>query len=68
MPYVDLICLANSWKHGGRCVAGIKIDGSGWIRPVGSFADGILLPRGLHAGRRHGACFDLIRVGVAARA
>jgi hypothetical protein len=32
-----LLCLANSRKLHGRCVAGIEIDGgqrSGWIRPV----------------------------------
>ncbi|WP_122564402.1 dual OB domain-containing protein [Pseudomonas viridiflava] len=38
MPHtLDMVCLANSWKHGGRCIAG-KIyggDRSGeWIRPV----------------------------------
>ena len=31
---VGLICLANSRKYGGRCVAGLRLDGSGWIRPV----------------------------------
>ena len=42
MPTVDFICLANSRKMGGHCVAGIKIDGTGWIRPVSNFADGEL--------------------------
>ncbi|GBH16238.1 hypothetical protein KPSA3_02179 [Pseudomonas syringae pv. actinidiae] len=27
MPHtLDMVCLANSWKHGGRCIAG-KIYG-----------------------------------------
>ncbi|MEU9502159.1 hypothetical protein [Streptomyces sp. NPDC048196] len=31
-----LVCLANSRKHGGRCVAGIEIKSNSWIRPVSS--------------------------------
>src|SRR5947208_1764927 len=34
MPVLDILCLANSKKHGGRCVAGLRLDGRGWIRPV----------------------------------
>lgn len=29
-----IICLANSYKHQGRCVAGINIDTGEWVRPV----------------------------------
>ncbi|MCU1584341.1 MAG: hypothetical protein JWM49_897 [Microbacteriaceae bacterium] len=30
-----IVCLANSRKHLGRCIAGIEVDESGeWIRPV----------------------------------
>ncbi len=29
-----IICLANSWKLGERCIAGIDIDTGKWIRPV----------------------------------
>src|SRR6266850_2762793 len=32
MPLVDLICLANSNKMGGRCIAGLRTDGGGWVR------------------------------------
>ena len=28
-----IICLANSFKHGGRCVASMDEQGN-WIRPV----------------------------------
>ena len=31
---VKIICLANSWKHGERCIAGINPDTGKWIRPV----------------------------------
>lgn len=38
MPYTKrMVCLANSRKHNGRCVAGKEVDSSGpasWIRPV----------------------------------
>lgn len=38
-----ILCLANSWKPGGRCIAGKEINGhqfGGWIRPVGPGAGG----------------------------
>jgi hypothetical protein len=34
VPLVDLICLANSYKLSYRCVAGLRVDGGGWVRPV----------------------------------
>lgn len=42
MPKVDMLCLANSWKSGGRCVAGIRLDDGSWIRPVSETQDGEL--------------------------
>ena len=33
-----LICLANSWKGGNRCIAGISPDTGKWIRPC--YGDG----------------------------
>ena len=41
MHTVVMLCLANSWKYGGRCVAGILPDGS-WVRPVSDTEDGSL--------------------------
>lgn len=33
---MKLLCLANSWKEGGRCLAGVKWpELDVWIRPVG---------------------------------
>ena len=29
-----IICLANSYKHQGRCIAGIDIGTGQWVRPV----------------------------------
>lgn len=42
MSTVEVVCLANSWKHGGRCVAGLRTDGGGWVRPVSDEPEGIL--------------------------
>lgn len=44
MPTFDIVCLANSRKRHGRCVAGLRLDGKGWLRPVGSNPDGVLHP------------------------
>lgn len=32
--YLDVLCLANSRKLGGKCVAGIDLATKKWIRPV----------------------------------
>ena len=34
MFYKDIICLANSRKMNGRCVAGKDVEDSAWIRPL----------------------------------
>ena len=39
----QIICLANSWKNGGRCIAGIDPKTSQWIRPVSDLDDGRIL-------------------------
>jgi hypothetical protein len=39
MPIVDLVCLASSNKMRGRCIAGLRIDGKGWVRPIASDTD-----------------------------
>ncbi|MGK7898255.1 MAG: hypothetical protein AB4372_32710 [Xenococcus sp. (in: cyanobacteria)] len=30
----QIICLANSWKYGERCIAGINIHTKKWVRPI----------------------------------
>ena len=67
MPQFDLICLANSRKHGGRCVAGLRTDGSGWLRPVGRMPDGTLYPTDYTLDDyTEAGPLDVIRVGVTA--
>ena len=66
MPCMDLICLANSYKWHSRCLAGLRADGGGWVRPVSDREHGELqysqyrLPD--HSEPR---LFDTIRVGLA---
>lgn len=38
--------MANSRKLSGRCVAGLRVDGSGWLRPVSDTSDGTLTVSG----------------------
>jgi hypothetical protein len=40
-----IVCLANSYKHGGRCVAGICLETGEWLRLRGKADDGALTPR-----------------------
>lgn len=42
MPTFEIICLASSDKNRGRCIAGLKTDGSGWLRPISAQSDGTL--------------------------
>jgi len=37
---MKLLVLANSYKLGGRCVAGIDLDTGKWVRPVGDLPQG----------------------------
>jgi len=32
----EIICLANSRKHSGRCIAGKRVSNGTWIRPIGT--------------------------------
>ena len=36
----QIICLANSKKHGERCIAGIEVSRGKWVRPVSNLDDG----------------------------
>lgn len=42
MPRIEIVCLANSRKLSQRCVAGIRTDGGGWVRPVSRKSGGAL--------------------------
>jgi hypothetical protein len=65
VPSAELICLANSYKLNYRCVAGLRTDGGGWVRPVSSKEHGELeysqyrLP-----DHSEPHLFDVIRIGL----
>ena len=41
----QIICLANSWKRGERCIAGIDLKTQNWIRPVYDRLKGGCVPK-----------------------
>lgn len=45
-PVSSIICLANSWKHGDRCIAGINPQNGRWVRPISDLDDG-RIPRSM---------------------
>ncbi len=65
MPIVEMICLANSRKRQGRCIAGIRTDGHGWIRPITNTPDKELYLRHLQLDDGSEVrVLDLIRLEV----
>lgn len=65
MPRIEIVCLANSRKHSLRCVAGIRTDGRGWVRPVSAKPDGALSEAQvtLNTGQPIGA-LDIVEIEV----
>jgi hypothetical protein len=49
-----IVCLANSYKHGGRCVAGICLENLEWIRLRAREGDGSLSPHDYTLAEGHG--------------
>jgi hypothetical protein len=45
MPRRTIACLANSWKLGASCVAGVDLETNEWIRPLGSGSHGAVTER-----------------------
>lgn len=65
MYSMDILCLANSWKHGGACVAGIRMDTGEWVRPVTDATDGTLPYRQCRLDNGHEVKpLDVVRIPV----
>lgn len=63
MDTFKIVCLANSFKHGGRCIAGIKTDRTGWIRPISAQLDGTLTEADCQlANGKFPELFDVIKI------
>ncbi len=61
-----IVCLANSWKHKERCIAGIDLATGRWVRPVTDLEDG-RVPRQVRLiGGREPALLDILDIPLAA--
>ena len=62
---IEFICLANSVKEQGRCVAGLRRDNQGWFRPISEAPGGTLFrPTYVLDNGEQAALLDIIKVGV----
>jgi hypothetical protein len=61
---IKMICLANSWRPGGRCVAGISVTTGNWIRPVPNAGAAIPERRTIIDGR-HMLPLDIVTMELA---
>lgn len=57
-----IICLANSWKHGDRCIAGINELQGKWVRPVSDLPDGKIPKEMLQINRVEPALLDVLEI------
>lgn len=58
----QIICLANSWKRGERCIAGINPNNGEWIRPVSDLTDGRIPKTMRQINRREPALLDILEI------
>lgn len=61
----QIICLANSWKRGDRCIAGINPATGQWIRPVSNLPDGRVPKQIRLIGRTEPALLDTLEIPLA---
>jgi hypothetical protein len=61
MRAFEIICLANSRKYCGRCIAGLRLDGGGWFRPVTNEEHGTLAVEQACCGEQEVLPLDVIR-------
>jgi hypothetical protein len=61
----QIICLANSWKRGDRCIAGINSLKGKWIRPVSSLPDGQIPKEMRMIDGREPALLDILEIPLA---
>lgn len=67
MPYSrTIVCLANSRKYQGRCIAGLEVGDTGlgkWVRPVGSTGKGELNGERLYSDGNEPRLLDVMEIG-----
>lgn len=57
-----IICLANSWKRGERCIAGINPVTGKWIRPVSDLPDGQVPKTSRLIGTMEPSLLDILEI------
>ncbi|MBC6454191.1 MAG: hypothetical protein GDA43_14150 [Hormoscilla sp. SP5CHS1] len=57
--------MANSWKHGDRCIAGINPRTGKWVRPTSRLPDGRVPKEMRQINRREPALLDLLEIPLA---
>jgi hypothetical protein len=60
-----IICLANSWKRGARCIAGIELATGRWVRPVTDSDDGGVPDHIRKLRKREPAILDILDIPLA---
>ena len=60
-----IICLANSWKRGERCIAGIITFKGQWIRPVSDLPVGQVTKEMRQIGGTEPALLDILEIPLA---
>ena len=60
-----IICLANSWKRGDRCIAGINELQGKWVRPVSNLPDGRIPKTMLQINTLEPALLDVLEIPLA---
>lgn len=60
-----IICLANSWKRGDRCIAGINEIKGKWVRPVSDLPDGQIPKEIRQINRVEPALLDVLDIPLA---
>jgi hypothetical protein len=60
-----IICLANSWKRGDRCIAGISALKGKWVRPVSNLPDGQIPKEMRQINRMEPALLDILEIPLA---
>src|SRR4051812_18419224 len=64
-----IVCLANSRKWQGRCIAGMEWDGrkaGAWVRPVTAMEKGALMQQRICGNGRDPQLLDLVEIEFAA--
>lgn len=61
---MKIICLANSYKHQGRCIAGIDMASGQWVRPISNLDDGRIPIENQYIKAEHISILDIIDIPI----